>query len=197
MKKIILSSILILMSLSLNACKPSSTKDSAASDTSRQTATSSSKSELNATQTSSLTETSLSSTEAKATTDLSNFIGDWELNIPGQEGWVLTIAPTEFQFYRLYNGHVDAPNLENVSYTLNDDGTQLTLVGDRLTGNSIRGEALENDKARDTLVVTLVTNKDDHFLKIHYDQTEASLSTGDTLFKQISPTPNIVPWPPS
>ena len=183
MKKIILSSLLILASLSLNACKPTPTKNTPANETST-------------TITSSLTETSLSSTTNK-TTDLSRFIGDWELNIDGQEGWFLTIAPTEFQFYRLYNGHVDAPNLENVNYTLNDDGTQLTLVGDRLTGNSIRGEALENDKARDTLVVTLVNENNKNFLKVHYDQTEASLSTGDTLFKQISPTPNIVPWPPT
>lgn len=195
MKKIILSSILILMSISLSACKLGSTKESATRETSRQT--SATNSETSTTTTSSLTETSLSSTGEKPATDLSRFIGDWELNIPGQEGWFLTIAPTEFQFYRLYNGHVDAPNLENVSYSLSEDGSQLTLVGDRLTGNSIRGEALENDKARDTLVATLVTDKDEHFLKVHYDQTEASLSTGDTLFKQISPTPNIVPWPPS
>ena len=193
MKKITTIILLSLTLISLGAC--SAKKDKATPEKSA-----ASSSQITATSTSSQTSTSTSAPTTSSTSEtvaqsVEPFIGSWELNIHGVQGWRLYIAADKFQFFPLYDGHAVPINDTNVHYELSADGKELTLVGERDRHNSLRGEALDNDRARDTLIVKLSEKEQQPVVTVTVAGETMTLEDGNQFFSQTSKTPEFAEMP--
>lgn len=139
-------------------------------------------------------ESSANSDSQGAPKTIQSLVGNWQLNIPGQEGYHLVIDEGVFQFYALYNGHVVPPNKKEVSYQFSADGQSITAVGVRDESDAFGGERIGNQLVRDTLVINI---KADQKLTVVANGVDIALSDGQEFFEKTSEVPEITELPGS